>query len=159
MSQKLNLVCYQTDSDENRFYEKGLKLISSVELPDSLLEALKTQFELKEKKIYMSIEPEKSFKIKHFDNEDVPKILQKFKESYKDLLLHESAKFHHIRESDIVDSNNLSIAIYDELLEETNGNIVDISIKIMRTFLDVLGIFAEKNEQYSDDNYIVLKVG
>lgn len=152
MSQSINLVKYKIATD-GRIYETKDGLIEYAFISTALIKELKKEFPLIERKIYEVPGEEDHYSIECFNDSDIERILIRLEEMFLSVLKSDSEKL--LGKPDFLNGKNLPST------QPTYINKSDISESIsrFRTLSNIIYICRLKNNKYSDNTSVVLKLG
>jgi len=149
MSQNIFLIQYESDESE-RLYEENSIIIESTFISSTLLEEIEKQWSLVEKKIYEEKGVDENFKVNYFKDDLTQDICTWLENFFLKLLISESPN------SQVEDaSTNTSLISSDYINKDELSSLIER----FRTVTNLIRIFTLKNNKYSDDKSVVLKLG
>lgn len=152
MSKSINLVEYAID-DNNKLYETKSVLIETVFISSSLYDEIVKDYPLVKKSVFEEIKSEDNYSIECFDDSKIVEIISKLENLFISILENESKKIFSKNEN--IGSNQIATIQNDHIHLKD----LEISIKRFRTITNVINIFQLKNNQYSSNASVVLKIG
>jgi len=152
VSKSINLVEYAID-DNNKLYETKSVLIETVFISSSLYDEIVKDYPLVKKSVFEEIKSEDNYSIECFDDSKIVEIISKLENLFISILENESKKIFSKNEN--IGSNQIATIQNDHIHLKD----LEISIKRFRTITNVINIFQLKNNQYSSNASVVLKIG
>lgn len=152
MSKSINLVKYAVDENK-KINETETELIETAFVTSSLLDEIIKDNSLINKCVYEQLDSDECYQIECFDDNQVENILKKLKDDFITVLTSDCKK---ISKNIIEHKSKQSLVTQGEYIKSSE---IDDSINRFRTITNVINIFKLKNDKYSDDMSVVLKIG
>lgn len=157
MSTSLNLVVYQRNGDD--LVEEDMRTARCEEISPAMLNAIREYFPSQKCRVYYDSTKEDFFEIEFFARADIPKIINKLRNFFDDLIKHE----YELRKLGAdVQSPRLKtydLTLFNSPLSQNELDPTSVAIGRFRILINIIDIFNEMQTKYINEPNAILKLG